>query len=176
MLYNFALVSAIQQCESMWISHIMYTYVPSLWSPPLTQPPAIPSLFIITRHWAELPVLNNNFPLAIDFTHGSIYIYQCYCLNSSHLSILLYVHSLFSISASPFFFYCGFFPVLLKCNWQINIISIYVYHIVHLKLTQWRVDYISINLGGNCVYLDFLTIFHSFLPPASNYWASTQWK
>ena len=94
-----------------------------------------------------------------------IYIYQCYCLNSSHLSILLYVHSLFSISASPFFFYCGFFPVLLKCNWQINIISIYVYHIVHLKLTQWRVDYISINLGENYIYLDFLTVFHSFLPP-----------
>ena len=75
LLYNVVLVSAIQQCESMWISHIMYTYVPSLWSPPLTQPPTIPSLFIITGHWAELPVLNNNFPLAIDFTHGSIYIY-----------------------------------------------------------------------------------------------------
>ena len=31
----------------------------------------IPSLQVITEHWAELPVLYNSFPLAIYFTHGN---------------------------------------------------------------------------------------------------------
>ena len=34
----------------------------------------IPALYVITEHQAELPVLYSSFPLAIYFTHGSIYI------------------------------------------------------------------------------------------------------
>ena len=34
---------------------------------------AIPPLYVITEHRAELPVLHSRFPLAIYFTYGSVY-------------------------------------------------------------------------------------------------------
>ena len=50
----------------------MCTYIPSLLSLLPTHP--ISPLYIITAHRAELPVLSSSFPLAVYFTHGSVYI------------------------------------------------------------------------------------------------------
>ena len=50
----------------------MYTHIPS----PLILPPTPPiqPFQIITEHKAELPVLYSRFPLAVCFTHGSVYM------------------------------------------------------------------------------------------------------
>ena len=40
--------------------------------PPTSNP--IPHLEVSTEHWIELPVLYSNFPLAIYFTYGNIYV------------------------------------------------------------------------------------------------------
>ena len=45
----------------------------------------MPPLWIVTEHWAELPVLYGSFPLAIYFTYGN-----------AHVSVLLSVHPTFS--------------------------------------------------------------------------------
>ena len=57
-------------CTTKWISY-MYTYIPSLLDLP---PHAIPPIQVITEHRAELPLLYGRFPLAICFTHGSVYM------------------------------------------------------------------------------------------------------
>ena len=63
MLYNVVLVSAVQQSKSAVCIHI---------SPPHNIPP----LLVITEHRAELPVLYGSCPLAICFTHGSVYMLE----------------------------------------------------------------------------------------------------
>ena len=60
-------------CTTMRISYIrvcacIYT---SLYPLPPTLP--ISPLYLITAHWAELPVLRRSFPLAGCFTHGSVF-------------------------------------------------------------------------------------------------------
>ena len=66
---------------STWISR-RYTYVPSLLNlPPVSHP--IPSLQVVTEHWAELPVSHSRFPLALYFTYG-VYMLPCYSVNSPH--------------------------------------------------------------------------------------------
>ena len=40
--------------------------------PPISYP--IPPLYIVTEHWVELPVSHSNFPLAVYFTYGNVYI------------------------------------------------------------------------------------------------------
>ena len=50
----------------------VYTY-PLSHGPPF-HPPWPPLPRVTTEHWAELPVLYDSFPLAIYFTHGSVYI------------------------------------------------------------------------------------------------------
>ena len=67
MLYNVVLVSAVQPSESAIYIHVS---PPSWTSLPLPSP--IPPISVITEHRAELPVLYSRFPLAIDFTHGSV--------------------------------------------------------------------------------------------------------
>ena len=49
----------------------IYPHIPSL----LNLPPTllIPSLWVVTKHRADLPVLCSSFPLAIHFTFGSVY-------------------------------------------------------------------------------------------------------
>ena len=52
---------------------------PSVYTCPLAfEPPShsssIPPLWLVTEHWVELPVLYNNFPLAIYFTYGDVYV------------------------------------------------------------------------------------------------------
>ena len=54
-----------------WISS-MYTFIPSLLHLPPTQPH--PTHLGHHRARAELPVLYSRFPLAIYFTHGSVYM------------------------------------------------------------------------------------------------------
>ena len=50
----------------------MDTYTPSLLSlPPF---PHLTPHRLITEHGGELPVLYSSFPLAICFTHGSVYM------------------------------------------------------------------------------------------------------
>jgi len=57
-----------------WIS-CMYTYVPSLLDPSSSpHPRALNRTAVITQHWTELPVLYGSSPLAISFTHGSVYM------------------------------------------------------------------------------------------------------
>ena len=46
---------------------------PLLLGPPSYLTP-IPPLCVITEHRAKLPVLSSSFPLAIYFTHGSVYM------------------------------------------------------------------------------------------------------
>ena len=61
------LVSAIQQCEPAISVHISPSSSTSF-------PLPIPPLWVITEHWGELPVLYNNFPLGLCFTHGDVYM------------------------------------------------------------------------------------------------------
>ena len=42
--------------------------------PSLSSLPPIAGLKVITEHWAELPGLHSSFPLAIYFTHSSVYM------------------------------------------------------------------------------------------------------
>ena len=48
-----------------------YIYLSLLDLPPT---PTVPPILVITEHQAELPVLLSTFPLAIYFTHGSVYM------------------------------------------------------------------------------------------------------
>ena len=61
------LVSAAQWSESAVCIHIS----PPSWA---CLPPPIPSLQVITEPRAEPPMLYSRFPLAIYFTHGSVYM------------------------------------------------------------------------------------------------------
>ena len=62
-----SLVSAVQQCGSaVWI----HVSPPSWASLPLTP---IPPSWVITEHWAKLPVLYSSFPQAVCFIQGSVY-------------------------------------------------------------------------------------------------------
>ena len=47
-------------------------------------PASCPCTPAITEYRAELPVLYSSFLLATYFTHGTVYIFQCHCLNSFH--------------------------------------------------------------------------------------------
>ena len=72
--FNWSVI-ALQCCVSFCymtacISH-MYRYIPSLLDLPPNSPPSHPS--VIREHWAEFPVLYSSFPLAIYFTHDSVY-------------------------------------------------------------------------------------------------------
>ena len=80
-VYNFVLVSAVQQWESVTVVYISTSSRTFLLSP-------IPPIQIVTESQAGLPVLNSNFPLAIYVTHNIIYM-SCYFLNSSHPLFLL---------------------------------------------------------------------------------------
>ena len=76
LFYFYWSIIALQRCVSFcctvkWIS-CMYTYIPSLLHLPPTLP--IPPLWVITEPWAELPVMYSRFPLAIYFTHGSVFM------------------------------------------------------------------------------------------------------
>ena len=68
LLYNVVLVSSVQQSEST----ICIPISPPSWTslPPTT----IPRISVTTEHQAELPVLYSRLPLAIYFTHGSVYM------------------------------------------------------------------------------------------------------
>ena len=72
MPYNVMLVSAVQLSESAVCIHI------SPYPLPLVSPSVPPSLshplYVITKHWADLPVLCGCFPLAIYFMFGSVYM------------------------------------------------------------------------------------------------------
>ena len=68
MFYNVVLISAGQQCESVIILCI---YILSLLSPPFSSHP-IPLCH--SECEAGLPVLYSSFPLAIYFTHDSVYM------------------------------------------------------------------------------------------------------
>ena len=58
-------------CTTTWISY-KYTCLLPLQTPSYPHP--IPPLYVVTEHWVELPVLYSNFPLAICFTYGSLYV------------------------------------------------------------------------------------------------------
>ena len=67
-----ALQCCVTFCHTALCVSYMYTYVPSLLNLPPS--PQIPPLQVTTEHWAELPVLHSNFPLAVHVTHGSVYM------------------------------------------------------------------------------------------------------
>ena len=69
LLYNGVLISAVQRSESAMCIPIS----PPSWTSLPPQPP-IPPIQVITERQAELPVLYSRFPLAICFTHGSVYM------------------------------------------------------------------------------------------------------
>ena len=66
---NAVLVSAVQWSESA----ICIDIFPPSWTSFLLHSPSHPSRSS-KKHWAELPVLYSRFPLAIYFTHGSVYM------------------------------------------------------------------------------------------------------
>ena len=73
-LHQFLLYNSVNQ---------QYVYKYPLPSQP-PDPHPISVLQVITEPQAELPVLYGRFLLAICFTHGSVYICQCYSFNLSH--------------------------------------------------------------------------------------------
>ena len=74
------LSSAIQQHESATGVYI-YVCVPSLLHPPAISH-STSTLLVVTEHWAELPVSHSEFPLAIYFICGNVYV----CVSSSVVS------------------------------------------------------------------------------------------
>ena len=73
MLYNVVLVSAVQQHESV-ITIYIYIYICIYIYPLPGEPrfhPTNPPLYVIAEYQA---VLYNSFPLAIYFTHDSVYM------------------------------------------------------------------------------------------------------
>ena len=71
--HSVVLVSAIHQHEStIGCTHRVYTS--SLLVELPSHFPPHPTLQVVTEHKAELPVLSRNFPLALCFTHGNVYI------------------------------------------------------------------------------------------------------
>ena len=76
-IFNWRII-ALQCCKAVyglchvspWISR-KYTYVSSLFEPP-SHP--ISPLDVVPEHRVELPVLYSNFPLALYFTHGHVYV------------------------------------------------------------------------------------------------------
>jgi len=78
-----ALQCSVGFCHtSTWINH-RYTYAPSLLNLPPTLQHILP-LWVVTEHQLELPASYNKFPLAIYFTYGNVYMFQCYSRNLSH--------------------------------------------------------------------------------------------
>ena len=67
-----ALQCCISFCCTTTLISCKYIYVPCLLSLPPTLP--ISLLWVITEHWAELPVLYSSFPRAIYFMHSNVYI------------------------------------------------------------------------------------------------------
>ena len=67
MLCQFLLYNKVNQ-----LYVYIYPHISSLLSLPPTLP--IPALQVVTKHQADLPVLCSSFPLAIDFTFGSVYM------------------------------------------------------------------------------------------------------
>jgi len=74
-IFNWSIITLLYSvsfcCTTAWISYV-YVYIPSLLSLPSKHPTR--SLQVIREHQAELLVLCNNFPLAVCFTHRSIYM------------------------------------------------------------------------------------------------------
>ena len=82
MVYQFLLYNKVNQ---LYIYIYIYPHISS----PLRLPPTlpIPLLQVVTKHPADLPVLCGCFPLAIQFTFGSVYISPCHSLISSQLTL-----------------------------------------------------------------------------------------
>ena len=57
------------------MNQLSYTYIPISLPSCISLPPTlpIPTLQVVTKHQADLPVLCSCFPLAIYFTFGSVY-------------------------------------------------------------------------------------------------------
>ena len=88
-------IIALQRCVSFcctmkWISY-MYTDIPSL-----VALPSHSTHLVITEHRAELPVLYSRFPLAIYFTHGSVFMSNLISqfIPSSPSPLCPHIHSL----------------------------------------------------------------------------------
>ena len=124
-IFNWRII-ALQHCvgfchTSAGISH-RYTYVPSLLNFPPTSHPILP-LQTVKEHWVELPVLYRKFPLA-SIIHMVMSMFQQYFLNSSHpLLPLLYLHVLFSMSAS--------LPLLYKQVHQYHLSTFHIYVLIY---------------------------------------------
>ena len=92
MLCQFLLYNKVNQ-----LYVYIYPYIPSFLGLPPTIP--IPSLQVVTKHQADLPVLCSSFPLAIHFTFGSVYMSMLlsHFLPASHSAPAPYpkVHSLY---------------------------------------------------------------------------------
>ena len=95
------LVSFLQQSESGICNVYIHT------------PPRIPPIWVTTEHQAELRVLYRSFPLAVCFTHGSVFMSILIShfvppSPSAHvhtfiLYICIYIHALQIGSSIPFF-------------------------------------------------------------------------
>ena len=95
----------------------MYTYIPY----PLPPTLQIPPLWVVTQHWADLPVWCNCFPIPIYFMFGGVYMsmsrshnVQAYsspsCVLKSIIYVCVFIPVLSLDSSEPFFiFYFIFF-------------------------------------------------------------------
>ena len=95
LLYNFVLVSAIQQCKLAIFIHKSSPFWASLSS-------TFSPLKVITGCQAGLPVLYSNFSLTIYFTHGSVYM-------SILLSPFIPLFSSLTVSTSPLYISASLF-------------------------------------------------------------------
>ena len=96
------LVSSLQRSESGICNVYIHT------------PPRIPPIWVTTEHQAELCVLYRSFPLAVCFTHGSVFMSILISQfvppsPSAHvhtfiLYVCIYIHALQIGSSIPFFY------------------------------------------------------------------------
>ena len=85
-IFSSWIIIALQCCVSFccimkWVSYI-YTSITSLLDLSLSPCP-IPSIYVITEHWAELLVLYSRFPLSV--LHAAVHICQILCINTCEL-------------------------------------------------------------------------------------------
>ena len=87
---------------------------------PLEPPSHSPPLWVVTQHWAELPVSHSNFPPALSFTYGRVYVSMLpsqfvppspsHCVQTSVLYVCISTAALqigSSVPIPPFRFHTG---------------------------------------------------------------------
>jgi len=108
MLHSFLLYNEVNQ---------LYVHTYPLPPGPPCRPPPIPLIGVITEHRVELPMLYSNFPQALCFTHGSVYMSELLpvrpalsfpiCVRKSVPCVCVSIPALEMGSSAPLFYMNG---------------------------------------------------------------------